>query len=241
MAAEEIKRKLFDEASKILEAHVGDLVARDRKIHVKGSPEKAVPIGQIAMAYYNNGKILAERACYDAPNPNFSDQKVPSGVGYGGVPTFGFGTHAVEVEVDRRTGKVKVLNFVAVHDAGKVINPMMAEGQIEGGGMQGLGYALSEGLVWDEGIVLNPNFQDYRILYINDIPPLKTVLVGSMDPEGPYGAKGLGEPGMVPTAAAVANAIYDAIGVRIKTLPITPEKILIALGEKDLNSKRSDG
>jgi CO/xanthine dehydrogenase Mo-binding subunit len=240
MAAGEIKRKLFDEASKILEASEEDLVVRERKIHVKGTPEKALSISQIATAYYNKGKILAERACYDAPNPTVSDEKVSSGVGYGGTPTFGFGTHVVEVEVDRRTGKVKVLNYVAVHDVGKVINPMMAEAQIEGAGVQGLGYGLSEDLVWEEGIVLNPNFQDYRIFYINDTPPMESILVESMDPEGPYGAKGLGEMGMVPSAAAVANAIYDAIGVRIKILPITPEKILIALGEKDLKGKKSD-
>jgi len=240
MAAGEIKRKLFDEASKILEASEEDLVVREGKIHVKGTPEKALSISQIATAYYNKGKILAERACYDAPNPTVPDQKVSSGVGYGGAPTFGFGTHVVEVEVDRRTGKVKVLNYVAVHDVGKVINPMMAEAQIEGAGVQGLGYGLSEDLVWEEGIVLNPNFQDYRIFYINDTPPMESILVESMDPEGPYGAKGLGEMGMVPSAAAVANAIYDAIGVRIKILPITPEKILIALGEKDLKGKKSD-
>jgi xanthine dehydrogenase molybdenum-binding subunit len=113
-----------------------------------------------------------------------------------------------------------------------VINPLLAEGQIAGAGLQGLGYALSEGLAWEEGIVLNPNFQDYRIFYINDTPRMKPVMIESGDPDGPYGAKGLGEPGMVPTAAAIANAIYDAVGVRIKSLPITPEKILMALKEK---------
>jgi CO/xanthine dehydrogenase Mo-binding subunit len=228
MAAAEIKQKLFDEASKILEAHVGDLVARDRKIYVTGSPEKAVTIAQLATSCFNRGKILAGRGCYDDPTTYLPDSKT----GYGGIPTYAFGTHGVEVEVDRKTGQVKVLNFVAVHDVGKVINPMMAEGQIEGGGLQGLGYALSEGLVWEEGIVLNPNFQDYRVFYGNDVPPMKPIMIESIDPDGPYGAKGLGEPGMIPTGAAVANAIYDAVGVRIKSLPITPEKILRALKEK---------
>jgi xanthine dehydrogenase molybdenum-binding subunit len=118
-----------------------------------------------------------------------------------------------------------------------MINPMLAEGQIEGAIAQGLGFALSEGLVWEEGIVLNPNFQDYRIFYINDVPESKAILVESIDPAGPYGAKGLGEMGMVPTAAAIANAIYDAVGVRIKSLPITPEKILAALKKKTPGSK----
>jgi CO/xanthine dehydrogenase Mo-binding subunit len=115
---------------------------------------------------------------------------------------------------------------------------MMAEGQIEGGVIQGLGYALFEDLVMEEGLVLNPNLQDYRIPYVNDIPKIVSILVESQDPEGPYGAKGLGEPPIIPTAAAIANAIYDAVGVRIKTLPITPEKILKALKEKEEGSKK---
>jgi 4-hydroxybenzoyl-CoA reductase alpha subunit len=229
MVAGEIRRKLFEEASKILEARVDDLAVKERKVYVKGNAEKFVSIAQVATTCYNRGKILAGRGCYDDPTTYIPDSKT----GYGGVPTYAFGTHAIEVEVDRRTGRVKVLDFVAAHDVGKVINPMMAEGQIEGAGLQGLGYALSEGLVWEEGIVLNPNFQDYRIFYINDVPRMKSVMVESMDPDGPYGAKGLGEPGLVPTAGAIANAIYDAVGVRIRSLPITPEKILRALKEKE--------
>jgi len=239
LAAKEVRRGLLHEASKILGVPVEDLILRDRMIFVKDHSEKTVSFSQIVTACYAEGKILAARACYDAPNPTIADQKVGSGVGYGGAPTFSFGTQTVEVEVDRRTGQVKVLKFIAAHDIGKVINPMAAEGQIEGAVAQGLGYALSEGLVWEEGIVLNPNFQDYRIFYINDVPALKSIMIESIDPVGPYGAKGLGEMGMVPTAAAIANAIYDAVGVRIKSLPITPEKILMALGEKGQNSKVS--
>jgi CO/xanthine dehydrogenase Mo-binding subunit len=237
LAAKEVRQKLFDEASEFLEALVDDLILRDRMIHVKGHPEKAVSISQIVTAGYSKGKILAARVCYDAPNPVISDRKAGSGLGYGGAPTFSFGTQIVEVEVNRRTGRVRVLKFVAAHDIGKMINPMLAEGQIEGAIAQGLGYALSEGLVWEEGIVLNPNFQDYWVFYINDVPESKAILVESIDPAGPYGAKGLGEMGMVPTAAAIANAIYDAVGVRIKSLPITPEKILAALKKKTPGSK----
>jgi len=229
MAAGEIRQKLVEEASRMLEARADDLIAKEQKVYVRGNPQKSVSIAQVAMTCYNRGRILAGRGCYDDPTTYIPDSKT----GYGGVPTYAFGTHAIEVEVDRKTGEVKVLDFVAAHDVGKVINPMMAEGQIEGGGLQGLGYALSEGLVWEEGIVLNPNFQDYRIFYINDVPRIKSIMVESIDPDGPYGAKGLGEPGLVPTAAAVANAIYDAVGVRIKSLPMTPEKILRALKEKE--------
>jgi CO/xanthine dehydrogenase Mo-binding subunit len=229
MAAGEIRQKLLEEASRMLEARVDDLVAKERKVYVKGSPGASVSIAQVATTCYNRGRILAGRGCYDDPTTYLPDKKT----GYGGIPTYAFGTDAVEVEVDRVTGRVKILSFVAVHDVGKLINPMMAEGQIEGAVLQGIGYALSEELVWEEGVVLNPNFQDYRILYINNVPRIKTIMVESIDPDGPYGAKGLAEAGSVPTAAAIANAIYDAVGVRIKSLPITPEKILKALKEKE--------
>jgi CO/xanthine dehydrogenase Mo-binding subunit len=232
MAAGEIKQRLFEEASKILSVPTRNLVAKNRRVYERENPEKSVSIGQLATIYYNRGQILAARKCYDDPTGYKPDPKT----GYGGVPTYAFGTHAIEVEVDRSTGKVKIVNFIAAHDLGKAINPMLVEGQIEGASLQGLGYALSEGIVWEEGIVLNPNFQDYRIFYINDAPLTKSIIVESIDPDGPYGAKGIAEAGLVPTGAAIANAIYDAVGVRIKSLPITPEKILAALKEKDERS-----
>ena len=108
----------------------------------------------------------------------------------------------------------------------------MAEGQIEGAVVQGIGYALMEGLTLQNGRVVNDGFLDYKIPTIGDIPEIKTILVETGDPHGPFGAKGIGEPGLVPTAPAIANAIYNAIGIRIKELPITPEKILKALKEK---------
>jgi len=231
MAAREIKPLLLEEACRILEARLEDLVARNGKVFVADSPENSVHIEELVRAYYNRGVILAGRGCYDDPAEPRYDPETRYPIG--GAAAYGFGTHVVEVEVDRETGKVKVLKVVAAHDLGKAINPMMAEGQIEGGVLQGLGYALSESLVWEEGIILNPNFQDYRILYIHDVPPIKPIFIETSDPEGPFGAKGLGEHVKIPVAAAVANAIYHAVGIRIKSLPITPEKILNALKEKD--------
>jgi len=228
LAAGELKRGLLEEASKQLKVGVGELALRGARVYETRNPENSVSLAQMATSCYNQGRILAGRGCYDDP----THYPLNPQTGYGAVPTYAFGTHVIEVEVDQETGKVKVLNFVAAHDVGRAINPMMVEGQIEGGAVQGLGYALSEELVWEEGIVLNPNFQDYRIFYINDVPPMKSLIVESIDPDGPYGAKGVGEPASIPTAPAVANAIYDAVGVRIKSLPITPEKILKALKEK---------
>ena len=116
----------------------------------------------------------------------------------------------------------------------------MAEGQIEGSVVQGIGYALMEGLTLDNGKVVNDGFLDYKIPTIGDIPEIETVLVETDDPHGPFGAKGIGEPGLVPTAPAIANAVYHAIGVRIRELPMTPEKILRALKEKQSEDRGKD-
>ena len=141
------------------------------------------------------------------------------------------------MEVDRRTGKVKVLDFLSVHDSGTVLNPLLGEGQIEGGIVQEIGFALMEEIVRREGRVLNGNFTDYRVPTLRDVPPVRCAFVEVPDPLGPFGAKGLGEITQVPTAPAIANAIYDAVGVRLKDLPITPEKVLRALQDRMQSEK----
>jgi len=127
------------------------------------------------------------------------------------------------------TGQVKIIKVTAAHDTGRTINPMMAEGQIEGSILQGLGYALSEECVEQEGNLLNSNFADYKIWTAMDTPPFEVILIESIDPEGPFGAKGIGEPGLVPLPAAVANAVYHATGVRFKQLPLNQERIFFGL------------
>ena len=134
-----------------------------------------------------------------------------------------------EVEVDPKTGKIKVLNFYAAHDVGYPINLDMVEGQIEGGVTMGLGYALTENLVHEDGRVLCEDFADYFIRRATDLTNIHPIVVSTNDPHAPFGAKGVGESVMVPTAAAVANAVYNATGVRIKELPLTPEKVLRGL------------
>jgi xanthine dehydrogenase molybdenum-binding subunit len=128
---------------------------------------------------------------------------------------------------------VKILDYIAAHDVGKAINPLLLEGQIYGGGLQGIGYALGEKMIYEKGELKNGNFLDYKMPTAKDIPPVQAVIIETDEKDGPFGAKGIGEPGLVPTAPAIANAIYDAVGVRIKDLPITPEKVLKALKEKE--------
>jgi len=145
------------------------------------------------------------------------------------IPTFSFGCQMVELEVDMETGHIKVLKVVAVHDTGKTINPVTSSGQIEGAVVQGLGYALTEDVILKNGRMLNDNFLDYKLYRASDCPIIETGFVESNEPLGPFGAKGIGEAGLVPTAAAVINAVYDATGIMFRSLPVTPQKVLRAL------------
>lgn len=142
-----------------------------------------------------------------------------------------YGAHAVEVEVDTVTGKVKVLRVIAAHDVGKTVNELGLQGQINGGVAQGIGWCLYENMLFDKGQPVNASLHGYTLMTIADMPTIDSIIVESNDPVGPYGAKGVGEPTLIPTAPAIANAIEDACGIRIHDLPITPEKVYRALKE----------
>jgi 4-hydroxybenzoyl-CoA reductase subunit alpha len=151
----------------------------------------------------------------------------------GTSPAFSFGSSVCEVEIDPETGKVRILKFTDAHDSGTVINPLTYHGQVEGSIVMGTGEALTEDVIFDDrGNILNPNLHDYLIPTIADAPEIESSAVPSFEPRGPYGAKEVGEGSMVPVLGAIANAIYDAVGVRMTELPITSEKILRALKEK---------
>lgn len=152
-----------------------------------------------------------------------------------------FGAQVAEVEVDTITGEVQVLGMWAVHDVGRAINPRGVEGQIEGGIVQGLGQALMEDYQTEEGHTTTHGFAKYILPTSLDIPQINCKLVEDPDPKSPLGAKGIGEPALVPTAPAIMNAIYDAIGVRITSLPATPEKILTALSQKNAGQSAMAG
>ncbi|HEY1486920.1 MAG TPA: molybdopterin cofactor-binding domain-containing protein, partial [Micromonosporaceae bacterium] len=146
---------------------------------------------------------------------------------------YSFAAQAVEVEVDLRTGKVRVCQVVAAHDSGVIVNPLLAESQVAGGVAMGIGVALGEELIYHNGRAVNPTYMNYPLPRAADTPPIRAIFRPAVDPNGPYGAKGLGEIVIVPTAAAVANAVAHAIGVRIRDLPITPDKVLDALRMAD--------
>jgi 4-hydroxybenzoyl-CoA reductase subunit alpha len=151
----------------------------------------------------------------------------------GTSPAYSFTACVCEVEVDTETGRVKVVGFTDAHDVGTPINPMAVEGQAEGAIAMMLGETLLEEVVFDEnGAILNPDLHDYLLPTAQDVPPIDSGTVASYEPRGPFGAKEVGEGATLPVIGAIANAIEDAIGVRIKSLPITAEKVLAAIREK---------
>lgn len=178
--------------------------------------------------YKEQGTMIMAEAFYDPCN-QMLDAKTCMG---NMSAAYIFGVQGAEVEVDLETGHTRVIRFVSAHDVGRVINRQTIRGQIVGGVVMGLGYALCEEYKTDKGRNLNPNFLDYKILSAPDIDfPIHVECIETNDIEGPFGAKGVGEPGLVATAPAIANAVYDATRIRIRSLPITPEKILRALRE----------
>jgi CO/xanthine dehydrogenase Mo-binding subunit len=147
-------------------------------------------------------------------------------------PVTSFTAQVAEVSVDPETGEVHLLRFTTAHDVGRVLNPLDHQGQIEGAVVQAIGYSLSEELAVDEGKVTTVNFGDYKIPNVKDIPELRTVVLASESGPGPYDARGIGENPVGPVAPAIANAVEDAVGVRIRDLPITAEKVYRALADK---------
>ncbi len=143
-----------------------------------------------------------------------------------------FATNLCDVEVDPETGRVEVLRYTAVQDAGRAIHPSYVEGQMQGGAVQGIGWALNEELVFDaQGVLENPGFLDYRVPVASDLPMIETVVIEVPNPSHPYGVRGVGETPIVAPLAAVANAIRDAVGLRMTSLPISPPRLLAALQE----------
>ncbi len=204
---------------------------QDGFIFIKDGPREPwlrLDLGRLlrAIHFKSQGQMLTTEVFYDPPNqlPDFDK-------GVGNISaTYAFGSQGAEVEVDTETGEVKICRLVAAHDVGRVLNPQALKGQMYGAIAQGVGYALYENLQSHEGRILNPTFRDYKIPRIHEMKfPIDLEFIETDDSFGPFGAKGVAEPGLVPTAPAIANAIYDAVGIRVRDLPITPEKVLSAL------------
>ena len=236
-AARNAREKILSHAAEQLECAPEDLACSDGEIFIKAAPERRICFSDTVrqMVMMDGGKPVVGEGAYVTPE----NIVIPDATRYGHATlSYAFAAHVAEVSVDAETGRVRIENMTAVHDSGRIINPLTAEGQVEGGVVQGLGWAISEELVFEGGQVLNPNFYDYRIPTVVDAPDIQVRFVDETELEGPYGAKGLGEPALVPTAAAVANAVANALGGRrIRNLPITPEKVIQTVQESPLTDR----
>ena len=214
MAAAQVKKELLERAAEGLEVAATDLEMHAGIITVKGSDRRISVRDAIA------------------PKVGLPSAHLISSATYKPTKSYSFAAHFVEVQVDTETGQIDVLQVVPVHEIGKVIHPVAAEGQIEGGIQQGIGHTLTEDHAVDPatGRSLNAGFVDYKMPLSMDMPPIRTIILETApDPGGPYGAKGVGEDPIIAIGPAIANAVYDAIGVRFRHYPITPENVLQAL------------
>ena len=219
-AAQEARRQTLEVAAAELEASIHDLEIEDGRVFVRGLPDRAITLAQIGKK--GNLYMSKTQPVLGVSRPAFS-QQAPA-----------FAAELARLEVDPDTGEVTLHDFVVVQDAGKAINPLGVEGQMQGGAVQSLGMALTEALVFDErGRLTNPSLLDYRKLTAADLPNIETIIVEVPSPSGPFGARGVGEPPIVPAPAAIANAIEDATGVRLTQLPLTPERIALELAARD--------
>ena len=216
-AAHSVKEQMVLRAAKIWEIPEEDVEYKEAVLQHKSDPELKLTFKQIAARMIPTGGPIVGSAGVNPPGPG------PS-----------IAVHVVDVEVDPETGKVDILRYTAVQDAGKAIHPAYVEGQIQGGAVQGIGWALNEEYVYnDSGVMLNSSFLDYRMPTSLDLPMIDTVIVEIANPNHPYGVRGVGEVPIVPPMAAISNAIYDAIGIRMNDLPMSPDKILEALWAKE--------
>lgn len=231
LAAEKVRDMILDEAAAEMEANIEDLLIQNDRIFVKGSQEKHLMVEEVCQKLRARGVLTTGSGMFNPPTPKMLDPETGAGVPYG---AYAYATQMVEVEVDTETGQFEIIRVVAAHDVGKAVNPMGIEAQIEGGVVMGLGYAVMEEMAWDdEGRLLTTSFGDYLLPTALDVPPITSLIVEEPEPTGPFGAKGIGEPPTCPTAAALINAIHDAVGVNITSLPVTAEKVYEAIKKKE--------
>ena len=230
LAAEEVRRRLVRCAATKFGVEPARVDMAHSKVFVADEPRLSMTFADLAKAGAAEGVHRSELVMFRAP---FTD-KIDPETGQGQVhPDYGYGAHAIEVAVDVETGEITVLKSIGAHDVGRAINPAAVEGQIEGGAAQGQGYALSEELIYRDGRLLTPSLSEYLIPTTMDMPLVQSIILESRSGLGPFGAKGIGEAALTPVAPAIANAVADAIGVRITDLPITPEKVVNALRKRE--------
>lgn len=229
IACENMKKELFEKAKIELSLNSTSGLILDKGEVVLGFfPQKRISYKRLS-EIYNNDDIIESKGEFTAQT---TEMDLETGQGAPYWP-YTFNACAVEVEVDTETGVVNILRSTFAQDAGRAVNPRLLEGQMDGGFAMALGYTLFEDLNLDKGIMRNNRFSKYLIPTAMDMVDVNNIIVEDPEPTAPYGAKGIGEPVMIPIAPAILNAIYDAVGVRIKELPVTPEKLIKHLREAE--------
>lgn len=223
-----LKEKLDKKALQLLKETSTELQYENGFITSENTKEKIALDKVVREMHFSEPNELAIASYFYEPLSMFQNKKFKGNVS----GTYAFASQAIEVEVDTYTGNVGVKNVWVAQDVGKVLNPLLLDGQIHGGILQGIGYALTEELLMKDGKILNPNFHNYKMLTAADTPEIHFIPVETNDKQGPYGAKGVGEAPLIPTAAAIANAVCNALDIEILELPITPERVLKAIKEK---------
>jgi CO/xanthine dehydrogenase Mo-binding subunit len=225
-AARALRAELLPVAAELLGADPGDLAFEDGMVRERGGDGgRSVRLAELAAACQRRGVPTAHLGTWHAETGTFDPA---SGQG-ASFPDYTFGAHAADVEVDMETGELRVLGYAAAHDVGRAINPLRVVGQIQGGAYQGLGYALGEEVVVEEGQTMSTLLASYLMPNSADLPDVKAIIVESGEGKGPFGARGIGEPTIGNPAATIANAVTAATGVRVTQLPITPERLLAAI------------
>ncbi len=225
-------RALRTRLKAIAEERLGesDLLFADEEVFSEAHPEKRLSFAVLAREGHLRGTAMVETTWHDITTGDV-DRETGQGNAYS---NYSYATQLAEVEVDTETGKVDVLRVIAATDVGKAINPMNVEGQIEGGVVMGLGYALTEEIKQEKGYVKTKNFGEYMLPTSLDIPEIETHIVEVPVSSGPYGAKGVGEPALIPTTPAILNAIANALGVRVTDLPANLENLHRLIHEKEM-------
>tara|TARA_B100001769_G_scaffold158221_1_gene124197 strand:- start:35 stop:1411 length:1377 start_codon:yes stop_codon:yes gene_type:complete len=235
-AALEIREQILNAAWDILGYHPDNLVLNDRRIYYKHDPAIGVSyLKALHKAQEDKGALIASGAYRSPPMGG-----VHKGAAAGLAPAYSFSSYVAEVDVDVETGMIKCTNVWAAHDCGKALNPLAVKGQIIGSCHMGLGQVLSEKMVYGRtGHLQNPNLLEYKIPSVYEMPHVEPIIIESCDPEGPFGAKEAGEGPLLPILPAVVNAVYDAIGIRLRDLPLTPDVVFKGI-EKALKASEFD-
>jgi CO/xanthine dehydrogenase Mo-binding subunit len=223
--------KLVAQAALMLQVDTSELECADGTVRMKSDPARKLTLAELARNHIwkHGGEGIQVTGSWDAQTTTFDKQTIMGNIS----PAYSFAAQAVEVEVDTATGQVRVVDSFVSDDCGKAFNPTAVHGQSNGAAAQAIGWTLYEQLVLEDGRIANGNFADYTMPTPDAVPMLRSGIVESIDPNGPYGAKGASECAILPGAAAIANAVFDAVGVRITELPITPEKVLAALRARE--------